>query len=99
LIAAIGGAAAVWPLAARAAPEQMRRIGVLGTFAESDPEVKTWLAAFQEELQKLGWEQGRNIRIEYRLPGTDRDRLRIDAAELVKMTPDVLFAAAPPRRW
>ena len=56
------GAAAVWPLAARAQqPHQMRRIGVLMGFDESDPEAQSWVAAFREELGKLGWTEGRNI--------------------------------------
>jgi putative ABC transport system substrate-binding protein len=94
-IALLGGAATC-PLAARAQPERVRRIGVLTELAENDPEVKAWLRAFQEELQRLGWEQGRNIRIEYRSAGNDQHRLRTDAAELVGMTPDALFAAAAP---
>jgi ABC-type uncharacterized transport system substrate-binding protein len=94
LIALLGGAAAAWPLAARAQQgERMRRIGVLTPFIESDQEAKAWLTAFQEGLQQLGWAQGRNVSIDYRWAG---DRLQINAAELVKMAPDVLFAAATP---
>ncbi|HKF07994.1 MAG TPA: ABC transporter substrate binding protein, partial [Xanthobacteraceae bacterium] len=89
----LGGAAA-WPLAARAQQAQRaRRIGVLTPFAEGDQEAEAWLTAFQEGLQQLGWAQGRNVSIDYRWAG---DRLQINAAELVKMTPDVLFAAATP---
>jgi hypothetical protein len=63
------GAAAAWPLAARAQePEKIRRVGVLSSLSDSDPEVKIWLKAFQDQLQRLGWEQGRNIRIEQRSP-------------------------------
>src|SRR5262249_5116869 len=95
-ITLIGGATA-WPLAARAQQgERMRRIGVLTILAENDPEVKAWLAAFQDGLQQLGWTQGRNISIDYRWAGEDRERLRAYAAELVKMSPDVLFAATTP---
>jgi putative ABC transport system substrate-binding protein len=93
----ICNAAALWPLAARAQQsERVRRIGVLLGLAENDPEVRGWLRAFQEELQRRGWEQGRNIQIEYRSTGSDLNRLRISAAELVGMTPDVLFTAATP---
>src|SRR5262245_65415615 len=74
----------------------MRRIGVLTTIAAADPERKGWLTAFQVELQKLGWAQGRNISFEYRWPGSDEQRLQSYAAELVKMAPDVIFAAATP---
>src|SRR5258708_12573138 len=90
-ITLLGGAAAAWPLAARAQQaNRMRRLGVLTSFAASDPEVNAWLRAFQEKLH--------NIQIEYRLAGTsDQQRLRTDAPELVGMAPDVLFAP-PPRR-
>jgi putative tryptophan/tyrosine transport system substrate-binding protein len=66
-IALLGSAAAVWPLAARAQqPDRMRRIGALMAYAESDPEGQAQVAAFREELQKLGWAEGRNIRIDSR---------------------------------
>jgi hypothetical protein len=73
-ITLLGGAAAAWPVAARAQQERMRRIGVLTTLADPDPEPKRWLTAFQVELQKLGWAQGRNISFEYRWPGSDDRR-------------------------
>jgi putative ABC transport system substrate-binding protein len=89
----LGGAAA-WPLAARAQQgERMRRVGVLLGFAESDSEAKAWVAAFEEGLQKLGWGQGRNLRIDYRWAGNDEARLRGYAAELVGVAPDVIFSA------
>ena len=75
-ITLLGGTAATWPLAARAQQgERMRRISVLAALAENDAEVKVWLTAFQEGLQRLGWEPGRNIRIDYRLAGGDQERL------------------------
>ena len=96
-ITLFGIAAVAWPRPVRAQQsERVRRIGVLTALAESDPEVMAWLKAFQEELQRLGWEQGRNIRIELRSAGNDQHRLRTGAAELVGMTPDVLFANATP---
>jgi putative ABC transport system substrate-binding protein len=96
-ITLLGGAAVALPFAARAQqPERMRRIGVLTVSAERDPEAKAWLTAFQDGLQQLGWLQGRNISIEYRWADGDWDRLRTYAAELVRMAPDVLFAAATP---
>src|SRR6516164_4055832 len=92
-----GAAAAMWRLAARAQQgERMRRIGFLTTLSDSDPEVKGWLAAFQAEMQKLGWTPGRNFSIEYRWPGSNEQRLRSSAAELVKMAPDLIFAATTP---
>jgi len=62
-----GAAAATWPLAAHA--QQPRRIGVLLPFSDSDPEARSWIAAFEERLQSLGWGRGRSIRIEYRWAG------------------------------
>jgi putative ABC transport system substrate-binding protein len=94
-ITLLGGAAAVWPLAARA-QERLRKIGVLTTLGESDPEVKSWFAGFQEGLQKSGWVQGRNIQIEYRWAGGDEQRLQTYAAELARMAPDVIFASPTP---
>ena len=62
LLAALGGAAAAWPLAARAQQsDRMRRIAVLMGFAESDWDAQAKVAAFQEGLQNLGWVEGRNI--------------------------------------
>jgi hypothetical protein len=96
-ITLLGGAAAAWPLAAAAQQgDSVRRIGVLLTLAENDPEVKAWLTAFQEGLQQLGWVQGRNIRIDYRWAGGDLERLKTYAAELVRMAPDVLFCNGVP---
>ena len=64
-ITLLGGAAAAWPLAARAQhPERMRRIGVLIGFAEDDQEQRARTAAFLKRLQELGWTDGRNLRIE-----------------------------------
>jgi putative ABC transport system substrate-binding protein len=92
-ITLLGGATA-WPLVVRA--QEMRRVGALLSLRENDPEGKVWLRAFQDELQKLGWEQGRSIQIEYRWAGSDEDRLRAGAAELVGMRPDVLFTSGTP---
>jgi ABC-type uncharacterized transport system substrate-binding protein len=81
-IALFGGATAAWPLAARAQqPEAVRRISVLMGFAENDREGQTFVAAFREGLQKLGWVEGRNIRIDYRWTGLDKD-----TAELLQQT-------------
>jgi putative tryptophan/tyrosine transport system substrate-binding protein len=91
-ITLLGGAAA-WPFAARAQQgERVRRIGVLMPYAESDAEAQARVAAFREGLQKLGWTEGRHVRIDYRWAGDDADRLRGYAAELVGMTPDVILA-------
>ena len=66
-ITLLGGAAAAWPLAARAQQaERMRRIGVLMNLAADDPEGQARIAAFLQGLQQLGWTDGRNVRIDYR---------------------------------
>jgi len=82
-ISLLGGAAAAWPLAARAQqPERMRRIGVLMATAENDSETQHRLSALRDGLQKLGWAEGRNIRTEYRWGENDLDRMRVGAEEL-----------------
>jgi putative ABC transport system substrate-binding protein len=94
LLAALGGAAAAWPLAARAQPpERMRRIGVLMYPAANDPEAQARFAAFVGGLRQLGWTDGHNVRIDTRWPaGSDVERVRKDAAELVALAPDVIVA-------
>ena len=93
LITLIGGAAAAWPLTARAQqPERMRRIGVLSSLAVDDPEMRVRTAAFLQALQQLGWTVGRNVQIEFRWDAGDVDRSRKEAAELVALSPDVILA-------
>jgi putative ABC transport system substrate-binding protein len=90
-ITLLGGAAATWPLAARAQqPERMRRIGVLTNLAEHDPEERRRMAAFTQALQQSGWHDGRNVQIEYRRAAGDAERTRRYAAELVALPPDVI---------
>jgi putative tryptophan/tyrosine transport system substrate-binding protein len=89
-IALLGGAAAVWPLAARAQlGERVRRIGLLMGVAD-DREGQARVTALKQGLQELGWTDGRNIQIETRFGGADADRIRAHAAELVALAPDVL---------
>src|SRR3974390_733653 len=71
----------------------MRRIGVLMPYARDDPEAQARITAFVQGLQKLGWTVGRNLQIEYR---GDSGDLQKAAAELVALSPDVIFASAPP---
>ena len=81
-ITLLGGAAAAWPLAARAQqPERMRRIGWLFGGAENDRARQADLAELRESLAKLGWSEGRNLRIDYRWGVGDNDRHRANAAE------------------
>ena len=95
LLAALGGAAVVWPLAARAQqPERVRRIGVLHSSAEGDEEPV--VAEFQKHLQQLGWSVGRNILFDHRFGANDTARYRGYAAELVGLRPDVIVATNTP---
>jgi ABC-type uncharacterized transport system substrate-binding protein len=92
-ISLLGGAAAAWPLAARAQQgERMRRIGVLMNFAADDPEAQSRNAGFLQGLSELGWTVGRNLRIDYRWGAGDPDRYRQYAAELLALAPDVILA-------
>jgi putative tryptophan/tyrosine transport system substrate-binding protein len=89
----LAAGAAVWPLAARAQQgDRMRRIGVLLGFAENDPRGQATLMTLLQALQQLGWIDGRNVGIGYRLGGTNSEDLRKSAAELVTLGPDVLVA-------
>jgi putative ABC transport system substrate-binding protein len=95
-ITLLGGAAAAWPISARAQQSgRMRRIGVLMNYASDDPEAQTRLGAFLQGLQQHGWSIGLNVRIESRFGALDSDRLRKFAAELVAWGPDVIVANAP----
>jgi ABC-type uncharacterized transport system substrate-binding protein len=90
LIGLLAGATA-WPLAARSQqPDRVRRIGMLLASAEGDPEGQPRIAEFLNQLQSLGWTEGRNIRIDYRWASGDADRLRMFAKELVDLQPDVI---------
>jgi putative tryptophan/tyrosine transport system substrate-binding protein len=87
----VGGAAAAWPLAARA-QERVRRIGVFIAYAEGDPETKSRLTAFRLGLAKRGWLEGRNVRIDYRLAGASVGQHQSLAKELTTPRPDVVLA-------
>jgi putative ABC transport system substrate-binding protein len=92
-IALLGGAAAAWPLAARAQqPERTRRLGILMAIAENDPEGRQRVAAFVQGLRELGWTEGGNIHIDYRWAGADVGRIRSAAAELIDLKPDAIVA-------
>jgi ABC-type uncharacterized transport system substrate-binding protein len=91
------GAAVAWPIAARAQqPDRMRRLGVLMGFAESDREGQAFVAAFRGGLQKLGWVEGRNIRIDYRWTGLDKELMQRFAKELVALQPDLILTQSTP---
>jgi putative ABC transport system substrate-binding protein len=93
-ISALGSATLAWPLAAHAQqPEQVRRIGALMNLAADDPESQRRVTAFVQELQQLGWTDGRNVRIDIRWGADDAERIRTYAAELVALAPDVILAS------
>ena len=97
LITLLGGAAAAWPLAARAQqPERVRRIGVLMNLAADDSEGQARVAAFLQGLQESGWAVGRNAQIDIRWGMGDAERSRRNATELVALAPDVVFATTFP---
>src|SRR6266516_1660612 len=92
-----GSAAVAWPRNAASQPSDLvRRVGVLMTISEGDAEVQPHVILFQKTLQDLGWADGRNLRIDYRLAVADPGQIRTAAAELVRLKPDVLLAQSTP---
>src|SRR5262249_4409980 len=88
-----GGAAAMWPIAARAQQGgMMRRVGVLSNLAEDDLETRSRNAVVRQGLQELGWTEGRNVRIDTHWAAGDADRTRRYAVELIALAPDVILA-------
>jgi putative ABC transport system substrate-binding protein len=93
-IKVIGCSAAAWPLVVYAQQaEQMRRVGILMNRSESDSEGRARLVAFRQALEKLGWDEGRNIRIDIRWGDDKLDLERKYAGELVALAPDVILAS------
>jgi len=93
LLAALGGAAVAWPLAARAQQTgRMRHIGVLTPFPADDAEGHAWLTVFTQALQQSGWTVGQNVRIDYRWGPGNPATMRKYATELVALQPDVILA-------
>jgi ABC-type uncharacterized transport system substrate-binding protein len=96
-ITLLGGAAAGWPLTARAQqPERMRRVGVLMSTTADDPEGQARHDVLLQGLQESGWSVGRNARIDYRWAGGDAELIRKYAAELVALAPDVILTTGTP---
>ena len=95
-ITLLSGAAAAWPLVARAQQtERMRRIGVLVGLAENDPEMKARLAGFRQGLEKFGWSDGSNVYIDYRFAPAGA-QAHLLARELVALQPDLILAQSTP---
>jgi putative tryptophan/tyrosine transport system substrate-binding protein len=96
-ITLLSGAAATWPVAARAQQgERMRRIGLLTAGRADDPDVRARNAAFVQGLAQLGWTDGRNVRIDYRAGEGNADDVRKHAAGLVVLAPDVILTPGGP---
>jgi putative tryptophan/tyrosine transport system substrate-binding protein len=92
-ITLLGGAAAAWPLAARAQQrEKMRRIGVLMLYPENDPQGQLRATSFRQGLEKLGWFVGRNVQIDFQWGLGDADWVRSAAAQLLRLAPDLILA-------
>ena len=90
-ITLLGGAATVWPLAARAQQgDRVRRIGVLNAGDENDPERTARRSTFTQAFAALGWTDGRNARMDLRWYGDDNNRIRALARELVGLQPDII---------
>ena len=90
-IALFGGAAAAWPLPARAQQtDRMRRIGVLMAHPKSDPEFQGYLTAFQQQLAERGWMEGRNIEFDTRRATADVESMKRFAKEVVALRPNLI---------
>jgi putative tryptophan/tyrosine transport system substrate-binding protein len=91
------GGAALSPLAGHAQqPERMRRVGVLIAFPENNPNAQTYVTAFAQALERLGWVEGKNIRIDYRFAAGDPTLFKTYASELVSLAPDAILASTAP---
>ena len=96
-ITLLGGAAAAWPVVARAQqPGKIARVGVLMGYAKGDPEAEGWVRGLIQGLHERRWVEGSNIRIDYRWPSENAGNMSSYAAELVDLKPDVIVAAATP---
>jgi len=97
-IALLGGGAATWPLAARAQPgERVRKVGILVPGTSATPQLQSWIAAFRDGLQKLGWIEGRNVVIADQW-AVGAEGLHAAAAELIGLAPDVVLTATASAR-
>jgi putative ABC transport system substrate-binding protein len=96
-LATLGGAVIAWPLGAIAQPaDQMRRLGILMAYAESDQDAVDRVTVFTKTLQNLGWTNGRNIQMEYRWAAGNAERVQAYATELVQLKCDVILSATTP---
>jgi ABC-type uncharacterized transport system substrate-binding protein len=90
-ITLLGGAAAAWPPEARGQqPGRVRRVGILMPYPKGDNENEARIRAFKQELARLSWTEGGNIRFDERWTADDMDRVRAEAAGLVASNPDII---------
>jgi putative tryptophan/tyrosine transport system substrate-binding protein len=94
----LGGVAVIWPIAARAQQTgRLRRVGVLIPFPDDrEALVKVYLSAFRQRLHELGWDEGRNIRLDFRFTGQVHERMRTATEELITLAPDIIVVWANP---
>ena len=83
----------LWPLAANAQSDRVRRVGYLSTLAQSDLEDQSWIKELVQRLQELGWTNGRNVQVDFRFSDADAARTSMLATELIELRPDVVLAA------
>ena len=96
-ITLLGGTVAAWPIGVYAQQgDQIRRIGAIIAFARNDPEVQSYVNAFDQGLKELGWTDGRNVRIDYRYAAGDITEMHRITQEIVALRPDVIFASSTP---
>jgi putative ABC transport system substrate-binding protein len=96
-ITLIGGGTTAWSFAAHAQQtERVQRIGVLLSYAESDQDGQSFLAAFRGELRKLGWAEGSHSKIDIRWSAGDVELMKQLAKELVALQPDLIFTSSTP---
>jgi ABC-type uncharacterized transport system substrate-binding protein len=96
-ITLLGGAAAAWPLLARAQQvKRIRRVGMFMGYAENDPEARAYIEAFNNGMKELGWSEGRDIHIDFRWAAGDVNRMGSLAKELVEQQPDVIVSNTTP---
>src|SRR5215831_18223566 len=92
-ITLLGSAAAAWPVAARAQQaDRLRRVGVVMAYTEKDPNGQLQVAGFRQQLQKLGWTEGRNIQIDFRYAADNPTHIRELAIELLGLGPDLMVS-------
>jgi putative ABC transport system substrate-binding protein len=96
-ITLLGGAAAAWPLGSSAQQSSsIKRIGILMAYAETDSQAQGYFNAFRDELQKLGWAENRNIRIDTRWAALDPEAMQRFAKELIALQPDLILSQITP---